>query len=208
MNLFATADEHYFHKNIIKYDGRPFTSMEEMHDALISNHNSIVTKRDLTIHVGDFSFADKDETEKIIKRLNGQHIFVRGSHDYWMKKDPSYREIFEKKFNKEHLVFCHYAMKIWPRSHYGSWLIHGHSHGDLNIDYQEVEIAINWIMRRIDNMNQEHAKRFDLIKDWCSLGKSLDVGVKCWNYYPVSFEQIKEEMDKKPVIAKNHGRKK
>ncbi|KKL16922.1 hypothetical protein LCGC14_2490690, partial [marine sediment metagenome] len=29
------------------------------------------------------------------------------------------------------IVVCHYAMRRWERSHYGSWQLYGHSHGRL-----------------------------------------------------------------------------
>ena len=29
------------------------------------------------------------------------------------------------------VVLCHYAMRVWDRSHYGSWHLYGHSHGNL-----------------------------------------------------------------------------
>lgn len=30
-------------------------------------------------------------------------------------------------------------------------------------------------------------------------GKSFDIGVDCWNFYPLSFEEVKQEMDKKAI---------
>jgi calcineurin-like phosphoesterase family protein len=29
------------------------------------------------------------------------------------------------------IVLCHYAMRVWSRSHYGAWHLYGHSHGSL-----------------------------------------------------------------------------
>lgn len=29
------------------------------------------------------------------------------------------------------LVLCHYAMRVWPKSHFGSWHLYAHSHGRL-----------------------------------------------------------------------------
>ena len=52
---FFSADEHYYHNNIIEYCYRPFENFDEMNETLISNHNSMVGKNDITVHVGDFT---------------------------------------------------------------------------------------------------------------------------------------------------------
>ncbi|NIA10708.1 MAG: phosphoesterase [Nitrospiraceae bacterium] len=123
---FFIADEHFSHANIIKYCKRPFDSVEEMDATIIKNFNSKVTKSDCTIHCGDFTFK---KPEKYIKQLNGNHIFLRGNHDRWMGK--SYHEMWIKTIEGQTIVCAHYAMRVWPRSHYGSWNLFGHSHGKL-----------------------------------------------------------------------------
>lgn len=130
--MFYTADEHYAHRNIIKYCNRPFQNEDEMDETMANRHNSKVTNNDTTVHGGDFTLISNTELvfKKYIYRLNGSHIFIRGSHDKWMGKE--YHEIWTKTINKQHIVVCHYAMLVWPRSHYNSWLLFGHSHGALN----------------------------------------------------------------------------
>jgi len=127
---FFTSDEHYGHYNIIRYCNRPFNSVEEMNEELIKRNNEIVKPNDIVIHGGDASLRDRKYLEEIIKRLNGQHFFIRGSHDKWM--DRSYHEMWCKTINSQHIVVCHYAMLVWPRSHYNSILLFGHSHSGLN----------------------------------------------------------------------------
>lgn len=105
---FITSDEHYFHANIIKFCNRPFKNMLQMHTELIKRHNKIVGPKDIVIHAGDFSFAGATATNEIIKGLNGTHIFLHGSHDYWTSENLPY--IWEKKINDKYIVVCHYAM--------------------------------------------------------------------------------------------------
>jgi len=33
---------------------------------------------------------------------------------------------------------CHYLMYSWPRSHYGSWLLHGHHHRAVASDWGKI----------------------------------------------------------------------
>jgi len=126
---FFTADEHYYHANIIKYCNRPFTSVEEMNEILIQNHNEVVKNGDIVVHAGDFSFANKNKTEEIIKQLNGIHIFLKGDHDKWLP--PHATQIWQKKIDNCYIVVSHYALRVWPRSHYGSYHLFAHSHGTL-----------------------------------------------------------------------------
>jgi len=124
---FFTADEHYNHAKIIEYCDRPFSTVEEMNEALISYHNHVVGCNDITVHAGDFAFGTREEVEPIIKRLNGNHIFVKGSHDRWLGKN--YRFMWRKMIEDQFVVVCHYAMRKWERGHHGSWQLYGHSHG-------------------------------------------------------------------------------
>lgn len=129
MNIWFSADEHYFHSKIIEYEKRPFDNIDEMNECLINNHNSVVKEKDFVYHVGDFCWLkSRDKVWEFIQRLNGKHIFVKGSHDHWDRKLPY---VIEKKIDGVYVVMCHYPMLVWPRSHYGSIQLHGHCHGHL-----------------------------------------------------------------------------
>lgn len=78
MTTWFTADTHFGHANIIKYCNRPFKSVDEMNEKLISNWNSIVQEGDTVYHLGDFSFRGYYRYKN---RLNGKIILLRGNHD-------------------------------------------------------------------------------------------------------------------------------
>ena len=44
--IYYIGDMHFGHKNVIKYDCRPFETVEEMNEMLIQNFNSCVKKND------------------------------------------------------------------------------------------------------------------------------------------------------------------
>jgi calcineurin-like phosphoesterase family protein len=111
-SFFFTADEHYGHANIIKYCDRPFVSVEEMDSEIIKRHNELVGSQDVVIHAGEFTLAKKPIAENYIKRLNGTHIFLKGSHDYWLKKSAAM--IWEREIQGFYVVVCHFAMRLWP----------------------------------------------------------------------------------------------
>lgn len=139
---FFTSDEHYGHHNVIKYCNRPFDNIDEMNAELIRRHNTVITSNDVVVHAGDFCWSNKKEQAvEFIKKLNGNHIFLRGSHDHWMPKSVKFmwRKLVEGQF----VVVCHYAMRTWERSHYGSWDLHGHSHGRMESIGKQYDIGVD-----------------------------------------------------------------
>jgi len=143
MEYYFTSDEHYFHKNIIKYANRPFSSVQEMNNELIERFNSVVSKSDITIHGGDFSFGDIKQTNNIIKRLNGDHIFIRGDHDRPLAKIRKLKSVYKINIYKQKITICHYAMRVWHCSHYNSWHLYGHSHGKLPGQGKSMDIGVD-----------------------------------------------------------------
>lgn len=81
MRRFVIADTHFGHENIIRYCDRPFESVEQMDEALISNWNKKVQHDDIIWVLGDFALGSKDYTKSIIKSLNGRKRLVLGNHD-------------------------------------------------------------------------------------------------------------------------------
>jgi len=128
---FFTGDEHYGHSNVIRFCNRPFENVLEMDQELIKRNNELVSRGDIVIHAGDFAFRNRLSVDRYINQLKGEHIFLKGSHDKWIKGDIQH--IWAKKIEEKYVVVCHYAMLVWPRSHYGSWQLYGHSHGRLDL---------------------------------------------------------------------------
>jgi len=129
--IFLTADQHYGHDAIIGYCNRPFANIKENDETIIANHNEIVTPQDCTIHAGDFCWYKRAEAIALMNRLNGTHIFIKGSHDRWLQKAKyQWRKLvkfeFEGKQRKQFIVVAHDAMRTWHRSHHGAWQCHGH----------------------------------------------------------------------------------
>ncbi len=78
---FISSDQHFGHRNVIKYCNRPFATTEDMDAAMISLWNSVVTKDDRVFVLGDLAFKGSGFKSNIIGRLNGSIILVKGNHD-------------------------------------------------------------------------------------------------------------------------------
>jgi calcineurin-like phosphoesterase family protein len=144
---FITSDEHYGHRNIIKFCKRPFADIYEMREALIAAHNAKVQPGDLTFHLGDifWKHTSAQEALDILSRLNGDHVLILGNHDELVRNTPEIWTRFvqveevmllpkyaiSKKLTLPKMFLHHYAGRVWPDSHKGSYHFYGHSHAAL-----------------------------------------------------------------------------
>lgn len=171
MNIFFSSDHHFGHAKIIEYCKRPFSSVEEMNEALIENHNRVVKPKDRAYFLGDLAFNySEEELAKLMKRLNGDKVIVTGNHDRF-KRLGDYivchriAELRGPTWAPYNPTLCHYPMLSWNASFHGTFQLHGHSHGGIPFDPT---------VRR------------------------LDVGVDCFNYAPISWDEIVEKLKAVP----------
>ena len=53
---YYISDLHLFHENSIKFDERPFDSLDEMHETIKKRWNSKITNGDRVFILGDISY--------------------------------------------------------------------------------------------------------------------------------------------------------
>lgn len=151
--LFALSDHHFGHQNIIKYCQRDLSDNEAQaiklpgavsssnllasQDAMVMilAHNELVKDEDIMIFGGDVSASSqgKQWLPKIIPKMRGRKILIRGNHDHQSNQD-----YLDMGFESVHdvlkigkFVFCHYpnipqVLAICRES--GSLLCCGHTH--------------------------------------------------------------------------------
>lgn len=175
MNIFFTSDLHFGHKNIIRFDNRPFLNINEMDETLINNWNAKVKSEDLIYILGDFSWYNPDKTCEILDKLNGKKILIKGNHDkitYTMRQRfeeiTDYKEI--KLPNGSNVVLCHYPIVFFNRHHYGSYMFYGHVHN-----------SHEW------QMTENYKHELEQLGIGCNM---FNVGTMVHNYFPVTFEEI------------------
>lgn len=181
--IWFTSDTHFGHKNIIKFSNRPFDDEDHMNEELIRAWNEVVGEDDTVFHMGDFSLTSPNKTKEILDRLNGNIFLILGNHEKSVMRKEDVRARFteikdklEITLNGQFIVMCHYGMRVWNKSHHGSWMLYGHSH-----DSMEHEV---W--GRSMDVGVDSAYRI--------LGE----------YRPFSFEEIKAIMDKREDNPVDH----
>lgn len=179
--IFFTSDTHFGHANIIEFAKRPFSSVEEMDEALIKNWNERVPKDGLVFHLGDFSFG-RHSCEKYLKRLNGKIVLIVGNHDfknlsnkdldmfYWHSQQL-FIKIENRKLFLNHFPFLCYSGS-WRNQENAVWQLFGHVHsGPLSKCGKDLP-------------------RLSMLFPY-----QYDVGVDNNDFIPISWNEVKEKIN-------------
>jgi calcineurin-like phosphoesterase family protein len=204
-NVFFCSDPHYNHLGIVmgtstwidKSGCRPFQTVEDHDNALVTNINKTVGVDDILFCLGDWSFGNYKNGEnvsnirKFREQINCKTIHhILGNHCQEIRKNAdNSRELFEsvndyleiciieqpliqgEKAKKQDIILSHYSMKTWNKASKGSFQLFGHSHGSL----KDVK------------------------------GKSMDVGFDTHKEFrPYSYEEIKELLKDKEFEVIDH----
>ena len=79
--VWIWSDLHLFHKNIIRYSGRPFFSTEQMNEALLMAAEAVVAPEDWLVFAGDLSFGSMEDTADWLAQLDCRKATLLGNHD-------------------------------------------------------------------------------------------------------------------------------
>jgi len=177
---------------------RRFSSIEAMDNELVKTWNAWAAPEDKVYIVGDIIGT------KHLYNLNGRLYLIQGNHDEksngklklnqyiqarfeWIKpaatiaipdQDAPSRHRDKAGAPVQYIYLHHYACLVWKYSHYGSFHLFGHSHGNLP-----------------DN---PHSKSIDVSMD--AVAKRYTNGV----YRPISYEEVKAIMAKKTFKPVDH----
>lgn len=209
MTSWYCSDYHFFHKNIISYENRPFPSVEKMNSEIIRRHNERVKIGDIVYFLGDLGFyGGKNQEERgegmpvraidLLKEMNGTFIRVRGNHDKETNKTyiPTVSVNLDIGGLKSHLV--HRPMDANLSA---DLIICGHCHGAWE--------TVSLFDYRIKLHNLIQTKTPDQLRDYYDIKKFLtrsnnvkidklfiNVSVENHNYYPYSWDEIKALWDR------------
>lgn len=196
--IWFTSDQHYFHRNVIKYCNRPFyaglwdklrhkatgnvsdKAVAVMNEELIGRHNVLVKPGDTVYHLGDFSLW-KHGPREILHRLNGVHHLIAGNHD-WCHPTTG-------KKNLLHYLEAYKAAGFESIKLEDIISIGGHrvtlSHMPFKTDYGDQRYP-DW-RPKDEGQILLHGH---VHQHWKTRGRMINVGVDVWSYAPVSYDEI------------------
>lgn len=152
---FFTSDLHFYHKRIVEYSGRPWTT-DAQTQTIIDRWNERVGWDDDIYHLGDFAFIwpkKMGQLFEILGELHGKMHFIRGNHcdpKVWQLVEQQnlpfiewIKDYHEMSVQGQRIVLCHYPMEVWNGSHHGSWMLHGHCHGSLPPRGKRLDVGLD-----------------------------------------------------------------
>lgn len=134
-NIWVWSDIHLDHKNIIKYSGRPYPTVELMNKCLIGNYINTVKDGDIVFFCGDITFGSVGKVNEMLDKLPGYKIHIVGNHDMdrggklnGLRMDERHScyvmDVVDAEVEYQ-LLITHYPLDIVPD---GCFNIHGHIH--------------------------------------------------------------------------------
>lgn len=115
-----------------------------MNEMMIKNWNDLVAPGDQVFHLGDLGMTwgndCREKVDGILMRLNGCKTLIKGNHDrrevYKSSKWHAVYDYHELKIDfgdkkKQKIALFHYPVISWNALARGSWMLHGHCHGNL-----------------------------------------------------------------------------
>lgn len=152
-DIWFISDTHFGHANIIRYSDRPFANVDEMDEHMVQEWNKLVKPTDEVYHNGDFAFLKPNPFKTLLWKLKGKKHLQFGNHDKWLIENRAdllksgafesmmhYREL---KVGGKMIVLFHYGQRVWNKSHHGSIMLYGHSHGSLPPHGLSVDVGVD-----------------------------------------------------------------
>lgn len=195
MSIWFCSDQHFSHARISEMCGRGFAAtpegIQEMNEAIITRHNSVVTSEDTVIFLGDVAMGRLADSLPLVDRLNGaEKILIPGNHDR-----PSH--LYHHKTAEKRLEWTNEYLKYFNSIHSSHTLKVG-----------DVEFVLHHLPYRDDSFVDhayegryaEHQPKDEgkwLIHGhvhgaWRQKGRQINVGIDAWDLTPVNLDTIME----------------
>ena len=161
-DTFFTSDNHFNHKTIVERQGRPFRDVDDMNAQMVRLWNETVAPNDTVYCLGDFAYDnDVMPLDTLFGMLNGKKHLIIGNHDY------QHRRVLDLGWKSVNDMKSVNIGGRWATlCHYPLEVWRGNSRGSLML----------------------HGHSHGTLKR--TLANRIDVGVDCWDYVPVVFDDL------------------
>lgn len=199
MTIYFSSDQHINHIRVLEImPFRPWKTVEEMNQAIVDNHNSIVKPNDTTIWLGDVLMGrNKEEAfKKYITKMNGNKIWLLGNHDRGfddfqkalpsLKLDPTIKHIYVRNINFSDTQFTDTTKIVLSHFPFLSEM-HEEPHDRHHQDYRPYCAIDDGESILFHGHNHSQVPMYR--------SRMINVGVDAWNYFPVSLETLLAQVE-------------
>lgn len=162
-NTLFTADTHWAHKQILGYTNRPFSNVESMNENLVAEWNKRANDKTIIYHLGDVTLGGKEMAQEFFGQVNGQIRILENIYHHdkrWLHREIYYSKTYAPVQILPPMVVLevtdyydtgwplpitlnHFAMRVWDRSHYSSYMLFGHSHNTLDYWGLSLDVGVD-----------------------------------------------------------------
>lgn len=147
---FVISDHHFCHPAVYRFTDdngtriRPWAdTVDDGDEMMVEAWNAVVGRADTVYHLGDV--AIRRQGLKILERLNGRKILIRGNHDIFKLGDYAKHFADIRGSHKiDRMILTHYPIHPGSIPHWCLANVHGHTHQNI------VERRTWWGRRRPD----------------------------------------------------------
>ena len=192
-----TSDWHVGHNNVLNFCKETrghLKDLDHMHTVLINNYNSMVKPEDTCYFLGDFAFKGMEYGQKVLERMNGKKILVRGNHDkgHQSLKNMGFDAVidsFEIKIGGMYITASHFPLSGIKREKcegFKKYIKGENWHGEFK--YMKDYLVIPDRGQNIHLHGHIHSPNKGLSEKIC--GIQYDVGIDANDLKPISLNQI------------------
>ena len=198
-NIWFSADQHFEHENIIRYNNRPFHSVQEMTRALMASHLETVRAFDTVYWLGDLLFMGAKIPH--FAKTHTHTVLIRGNHDKATAEEyqkAGIREVansLEIEYEGEKITLVHNPVPLLAEE----------------AKRQGVEVTgMMW-----DNPIVQILAESLPTKVFCGhvhtlfkhYGQLVNVGVDVWDYRPVSIQEVLSAYKEPSILSETRHRR-
>lgn len=120
-----------------------------MDKVILDNLENSIKPGDVLYYLGDLTFK-MNKAMEFFERFNQIEIhYIIGNHDSNKVIDvakkwcASVSRLKDISIDGQPITLCHYAMRVWNRSHFNAWQLYGHSHATLDPMGKQYDVGVD-----------------------------------------------------------------
>ena len=140
---YYIADLHFFHEAMNReMDCRGFENGEEMNEYMLGKWNKKVRRNDEVVILGDLSWGNAEQTNRLLGQLKGKLYLIQGNHDRFHRNKELDAGLFqwirpyeELSDHKRKVILCHYPILFYngqyrldEKGNPKTYMLYGHVH--------------------------------------------------------------------------------